>query len=446
MIQIEALEASTRAKNDIALILCFGRFRNKKGGMRTMGHTRSKPKANRPAKQEAPGLDTLPAYTFADWKAGKPIPKGWGKSEAHRNGWADDQIFEYQAAFWDKIGVPLTKSGGTTGDQAPKPSPKTEPPAAKPKPRRADASLPAKRSDGASEPPQDDAPWPTSQDDYSSGDLVEIKRGGAAKPVPPSALDLPPLGHPEFDRAKAEAWKKSRGIVSYAGGDAAKLLEWVFLEEDGKFFSKLTGGTTSKAAFDLSKQQFVPSVHFFGDKEGEWRRHPASVTLASYLPGGRSVRTRMYRPDVPDPIIEYKGAFYANSYLAHMVPEVDPKWRDHDAWKIVRDHIHDIFPDGAEIIIKWMAHNVQHPGVKIRWSPVLVGVQGDGKTVFAKKCLQSAMGGNVKDVSPEEIFSEFSAWAEGACVRVMEEIRIRGEHRASAMEKPPRIVRSKRTL
>jgi RecA-family ATPase len=62
MIQIEALEASTKANNDIALILCFGRFRNKKGGMRTMRHATLKPKANRPAKREilSPPWDDVP--------------------------------------------------------------------------------------------------------------------------------------------------------------------------------------------------------------------------------------------------------------------------------------------------------------------------------------------------------------------------------------------------
>lgn len=34
-------------------------------------------------------------------------------------------------------------------------------------------------------------------------------------------------------------------------------------------------------------------------------------------------------------------------------------------------------------LLYWMAHNVQKPGVKIRWSPILKGVHGDGKTLAA---------------------------------------------------------------
>jgi len=83
----------------------------------------------------------------------------------------------------------------------------------------------------------------------------------------------------------------------------------------------------------------------------------------------------------------------------------------------------------VEIMLAWIAHNVQKPGVKIRWAPLIKGIPGDGKTLLGK--LMSAVMGeaNVKNVSPHALSSPFTAWAEGSCVAVLEEVRIIGENR-----------------
>ncbi len=86
----------------------------------------------------------------------------------------------------------------------------------------------------------------------------------------------------------------------------------------------------------------------------------------------------------------------------------------------------------AEVIatmIDWLAHNVQHPGVKIRWAPLLKGVEGDGKTVLGS-LLASVMGRvNVSNVSPKVLGTDFTGWAEGSAVVVLEEIKLTGHNR-----------------
>ncbi len=227
-------------------------------------------------------------------------------------------------------------------------------------------------------------------------------------------------------------------IKGFVGGHVRYLLEWVYLKLDGDFFNVRTGEQISKASFDTAMAVHTPTIEFL--HEDKARKYPASKTLLEFL-GGLSVYATMYRPDIPAHIFEYNDKTWLNSYRRGSVPDADPNWRDHDAWRIVRDHIYDIFPDGAEIIIKWLAYNVQYPGVKILWAPVLVGVEGDGKTTIAKKVLRAAMGPHVEDAAMEELFSEFSAWAEGVCVRVLEEIRIDGERRTAVMDKlKPKIT------
>jgi signal recognition particle GTPase len=109
-----------------------------------------------------------------------------------------------------------------------------------------------------------------------------------------------------------------------------------------------------------------------------------------------------------------EGIPYVNSYRIKSVPNADPHWETKQAWKVCEQHIMNILGPLGVLVIMWMAHNVQYPGRKILWAPILVGVQGDGKTTLAK-ILAGAMGkANVGAVSPETMFSDFTGWAEQA--------------------------------
>jgi hypothetical protein len=91
--------------------------------------------------------------------------------------------------------------------------------------------------------------------------------------------------------------------------------------------------------------------------------------------------------------------------------------------------------EAVDILIHWMAHNVQKPGIKIRWVPLIKGIQGDGKSLIGK-VLSAAMGHvNVGIVSPDVISGQFSSWSEGRCINVVEEIRMVGHNRHDVVDK-----------
>lgn len=223
-----------------------------------------------------------------------------------------------------------------------------------------------------------------------------------------------------------------------ASGADPVLQEWVFLSGDNEFHHAPTARTMGVTAFNLSMAPHTPKVEIVkADGEVIEKKFAASKTLIEYL-SGTVAHSTMYRPDLPDQgqdVFYVGGVPFINSYMKDTVPAVNPEWRGRDEWRICERHISNILGVNAPLIIQWMAHNVQNPGRKILWAPIIVGVQGDGKTTLAKM-LGAAMGSqNVCPVSPETMFSDFTGWAEGACVKVLEEIRVHGNSRHDAMNK-----------
>ena len=225
--------------------------------------------------------------------------------------------------------------------------------------------------------------------------------------------------------------------ISPKSGDGANeiLKRWAFLSGDNEFYHTKTGQTMGVQSFNLAMAPHTGPVEFStldGPKE---KKFSPSKTLIEYL-SGTVAHSTMYRPDCAGDLhITSEGIPFINSYRTKSVPGADPHWESKDAWKLCEKHILNILSPLGSIVIQWMAHNVQFPGKKILWAPIIVGVQGDGKTTIAKM-LSSAMGkANVAPVSPEAMFSEFTGWAEGSCVKVLEEIRVHGNSRHDAMNK-----------
>ncbi|UNY40256.1 DNA primase-polymerase [Paracoccus phage vB_PmaP_KLEP18-1] len=265
---------------------------------------------------------------------------------------------------------------------------------------------------------------------------------------PPSEEDFLAYADEAFDRpvnavevsrhARLEVPREGRvmgGVFTPWGGDMEAMREWAFLTAEGLYQNVHTGERMGKSSFDLVKTVDCPVIETV-DGKGETvnKRFPPSRTLAEYL-DGLVVSNSMYRPDVGGLLFEKDGVRYLNDYRPAYIPAADPEWRDKDAWQVVNDHFHNVIPAGADLVLDWWAHNVQRPGVKILWSPVIIGVPGDGKTTLAKVG-QMAMGvTNVQVASPEAVNSDFTDWAYGAAVRVLEEIRVSGQSRAHVMDK-----------
>lgn len=224
----------------------------------------------------------------------------------------------------------------------------------------------------------------------------------------------------------------------------ALIRDWCFLSGRGKFRNMEDGSEMRVDAFNLTYQRLIPEVDY--SVAGRQLKTPKEVAAAEYLlhyANGARVQDTMYLPQIPGKIVEVGGVQYLNAYLPHLVPPAAAHWQGHWAVETWRGHLQNLLPHDWELLLTWIARNVQRPGDKILWAPIIKGVQGDGKSSISDM-MGAVMGAeNVRVVSTESLFSDFTGYAEGACVAFLEEIRVKGHNRHDAMNKLKPLVTNK---
>jgi len=238
----------------------------------------------------------------------------------------------------------------------------------------------------------------------------------------------------EILKYKSDIEKSRRSRFSNEIDTNEMLTNWVYLTKHNTFYNLIDGREIDSKAFDLI---YAPQVPI---QPGDDR--PQTATRFFSICEGRSVYHQMYVPALwsserGGQFFRHENIDYLNSYMGNKLPVSSNDWASREHWATVRDHIYNLMSCDAEaeMMIKWMAHNVQYPGLKILWAPVILGPQGAGKTTI-ERIMSSVMGQqNVRTISLDEIYSSFTGWAEGACVRFIEEIRIAGHSRHDVMNK-----------
>ena len=89
-------------------------------------------------------------------------------------------------------------------------------------------------------------------------------------------------------------------------------------------------------------------------------------------------------------------------------------------------HLRKLLPSkrDADILLAWMSSAVQNPGVKFQWSPMIQGVQGNGKT-FLFECLTYAIGQKyVHAPNAQDLSNKFNSWLDCKLLVTVEEIHV----------------------
>ena len=128
-----------------------------------------------------------------------------------------------------------------------------------------------------------------------------------------------------------------------------------------------------------------------------------------------------FRPDLPyGAIVRNEGRSRANMFCPAQVDR-----RPGDITRFTR-HLEILFPNEQDrrFLLYWMAHCVQHPGKKSQWMPLLVGAEGNGKSLFSR-CLSYAVGHRYTHwPDASKLGGSFNAWIYGRLLCCIEDLNI----------------------
>lgn len=202
---------------------------------------------------------------------------------------------------------------------------------------------------------------------------------------------------------------------------------WVYVTDDDKFYRLDSDEWLTMQAFNARFNREVVT----GREDDDLGLNAGWLVLNEC--GMDTVTRAVYLPWA-EPVFELDGVRCANSFRPSSMPKAAEHYTQggRQAIRLVQKHL-DLLTGGrkdvSEILLSWMAYNTQNPGKKVRWAPLIKGVEGDGKTLIGRVMAAVIGASNVKDISPKVLQTDFTAWAQGACVGVLEEIRLAGHNR-----------------
>ncbi len=155
--------------------------------------------------------------------------------------------------------------------------------------------------------------------------------------------------------------------------------------------------------------------------------------LADLFKSGTSVSREVYSPSkglifVDDSVLvmnTYRPARPESVYAAKS-PAPD-KAANH---KTIRDFFSFFIPEHSRELMQWIAWITQNPGKRVKWSPVLFGEQGTGKSTVSL-LIRAAVGGhNVRNLDSTILVSNFNSILMGCLVGCFEEFTPASQEKA----------------
>ncbi len=217
-------------------------------------------------------------------------------------------------------------------------------------------------------------------------------------------------------------------VAGVLGVEAPLWLQRHCYVKDGDYFYDVENGTRmTHHGFIAEYARLMPL------KENGGRENPVEWAFTRW--NIRTVHHIEYRPD-EGAYFARDGLDFANGYAPSSVPAAATAWSEggRKGIEAFQRLLYDMSARREEVylaLLQWIAHNVQKPGVKIRWSPVIKGCMGDGKTLISN-VIRSAMGfRNVKVTGNSTLTANggFNDWANGGAVNIIEEIMLVGKIR-----------------
>jgi uncharacterized protein DUF5906 len=169
----------------------------------------------------------------------------------------------------------------------------------------------------------------------------------------------------------------------------------------------------------------VPLVDRAGKPKLDSKGNQKTLPAAEWLDHNKPVEQTTWAPGEPMVIrhrliseggwVERKNATVFNQYRP---PIIIP----HNAVQAQRwlDHIHKVYPNDIDHIVKWLAHRRQRPHEKINHALVLGGLQGIGKDTLLEPAKRAVGPWNFSEVTPQHLFAPFNSYVKSVILRISE--------------------------
>lgn len=206
---------------------------------------------------------------------------------------------------------------------------------------------------------------------------------------------------------------------------------WVWVTDDNSFMHLDTKHLVTERSFNALYDRHMPvNENGVRARASDFVLNECEMAIAA---------RRIYNPG-KDEIFEMDGLIWANTYKVDSGPEMPKAFspRDRRAISLVEAHATMLIPNNRErtLFLDYLAYCVQRPGSKIRWAPLLKGVEGDGKSAFIS-LMQHVLGYlNVRVLDSSTLeSSDFTAWRVGQCFTGVEEMKLHGHNRYDVYNK-----------
>ena len=234
--------------------------------------------------------------------------------------------------------------------------------------------------------------------------------------------------------ATVRGWVRAKGRAGNASmPDWAEA--WIYVTDGDKFFNLQTKQEVTPQGFRALYNRLMPL-----NQEGN-REKADQYALEQW--GMKVVSHKAYMPSAQE-TFEMFGLEWANMYRPESVPEVPGVMSADDTAAIdtVKLHLDTYLGDQREreLLLSFIAWNVQHPGVKVRWAPYIHGVPGDGKSFFSELVAVAMGGQNVRMLNGSTLESNFTDWAVGYAMVAIEEMKQHGHNRYDIMNRVKPVI------
>lgn len=240
-----------------------------------------------------------------------------------------------------------------------------------------------------------------------------------------------------------DAWGKDRGLTKTDIKSQLKpsskvkvdkvekpdwLDPWVYIESTGEYYNSELHYGIKREAFNTKFGHTMALA--FGDE----------ATLASTFAASQcdieTVVDTMFWPGAGR-FFDHEGKRFINTYRETGIAPCETL--DEDGQSVIdlfMAHVRFMIQneDEQRLLVDYLAWIVQKPGQKINWALLIQGAQGVGKSYFAV-VMQNLLGLMARNVEPMALSGRFTAWAHGALLAVIEEIRISGENRFELIDR-----------